>query len=169
MCQCNELKQNGLEASSPRFLPCSHFGPLNFPKIIITRIFSYLLHPVFSLSAIRISLSYKTTWVITVECADTRLPTTSPKKNISPITLVWHWSRVNSHARDKSRLCFVQITRSVFSSLLTYKWWHDDVIKWKHCSRYWPFVPGIHRSPVNSLHEGQWRGALMFSLICEVE
>ena len=25
---------------------------------------------------------------------------------------------------------------------------------------------GIHRSPVNSLHKGQWRGALMFSLIC---
>ena len=43
---------------------------------------------------------------------------------------------------------------------------HDDVIKWKHFPRFWPFVPGIHRSPVNSLHKGQWRGALMFSLIC---
>ena len=43
---------------------------------------------------------------------------------------------------------------------------HDDVIKWKHFPRYWPFVRGIHRSPVNSLHKGQWRGALMFSLIC---
>ena len=29
-----------------------------------------------------------------------------------------------------------------------------------------PFVRGIHRSPVNSDHKGQWRGALMFSLIC---
>ena len=27
------------------------------------------------------------------------------------------------------------------------------------------FVRGIHRSPVNSPHIGQWRGALMFSLI----
>ena len=26
--------------------------------------------------------------------------------------------------------------------------------------------PGIHRSLVNSPHKGQWRGALMFSLIC---
>ena len=43
---------------------------------------------------------------------------------------------------------------------------HDDVIKWKHCPRYWPFVWGIHRSPVNSPHKGQWRGALMFSFIC---
>ena len=31
---------------------------------------------------------------------------------------------------------------------------------------YWPFVRGIHWSTVNSLHKGQWCGALMFSLIC---
>ena len=43
---------------------------------------------------------------------------------------------------------------------------HDDVIKWKHFPRYWPFVRGIHRSPVNSSHKGQWRGALVFSLMC---
>ena len=43
---------------------------------------------------------------------------------------------------------------------------HDDVIKWKHFLRYWPFARGIHRPPVNSSHKGQWRGALMFSLIC---
>ena len=43
---------------------------------------------------------------------------------------------------------------------------YDDVIKWKHFPRYWPFVRGIHRSPVNSQHNGQWRGSLMFSLIC---
>ena len=43
---------------------------------------------------------------------------------------------------------------------------HDDVIKRKHFPRYWPFSRGIHRLPVNSPHKGQWRGALMFSLIC---
>ena len=43
---------------------------------------------------------------------------------------------------------------------------HDEVIKWKHFPSYWPFVRGIHRSPVNSPHKGQWRGTLMFSLIC---
>ena len=43
---------------------------------------------------------------------------------------------------------------------------HDDVIKWKHIPRNWPSVRGIHRSPVNSPRKGQWRGALMFSLIC---
>ena len=42
-------------------------------------------------------------------------------------------------------------------------WWRHQR---KHFPRYWPFVRGIHRSPVNSPHKGQWRGALMFSLIC---
>ena len=43
---------------------------------------------------------------------------------------------------------------------------HDDVIKWKHFPRYRPFVRGIHLSLVNSPHKGQWRGVLVFSLIC---
>ena len=37
------------------------------------------------------------------------------------------------------------------------------VMVWYYCC---PFVRGIHRSPVNSPHKGQWREALMFSLIC---
>ena len=48
-----------------------------------------------------------------------------------------------------------------FDSTLHISILHDDVIKWKHFPRYWPFVRGIHRSPVNSSHKGQWRGALM--------
>ena len=51
---------------------------------------------------------------------------------------------------------------------LARKWFgyeHDDVIKWKHFPRNWSFVREIHRSPVNFPHKGQWRGALMFSLI----
>ena len=43
---------------------------------------------------------------------------------------------------------------------------HDDVIKWKHFQRYFPFVRGIYWSPVDSPHKGQWRRALTFSLIC---
>ena len=42
-------------------------------------------------------------------------------------------------------------------------WWRYQMEKNPH---YWPFVRGIHRWPVNSPHKGQWRGALMFSLIC---
>ena len=32
---------------------------------------------------------------------------------------------------------------------------HDDVIKLKHFPRYWPFVQGIHQSPVNSHQHAQ--------------
>ena len=53
-----------------------------------------------------------------------------------------------------------------FSDLVAHFQVHDDVIKWKHFLRYWPFARGIHRAPVNSPHKGHWRGALMFSLIC---
>ena len=45
----------------------------------------------------------------------------------------------------------------------------DDAIKWKKIPRYWPFVWGIHQSPVDSPHKGQRRGALIFSLNKEVK
>ena len=51
----------------------------------------------------------------------------------------------------------------------TYTWTsavHDDDIKCKHFPCYCPFVRGIHRSPVDSPHKDQWRGALILSLIC---
>ena len=51
-------------------------------------------------------------------------------------------------------------------SMLTNHQWHDDVIKWKHYPRNWPFCAGNSPVPVTSPHKGQWRGALMFSLIC---
>ena len=42
---------------------------------------------------------------------------------------------------------------------------HDDLIKWKHFPPYRPFLWGIHWSPLNSPHKGQWCVALIFSLI----
>ena len=58
------------------------------------------------------------------------------------------------------------IRRYLYTEMTPGYWQHDGVIKWKHFSRYWPFVRGIHRWPVDSPHKGQWRRALMFSLIC---
>ena len=55
---------------------------------------------------------------------------------------------------------------NIISSWLTwthYVWWR---LQMETFPRYWPFVQGIHRSPVNSPHKGRWRGAFMFSLIC---
>ena len=42
-------------------------------------------------------------------------------------------------------------------------WWRHQM---ETFSCYWLLVRGIHRSTVNSLHKGQWRGALTFSFIC---
>ena len=42
-------------------------------------------------------------------------------------------------------------------------WWHHQM---ETFFTLLAFVRGIHQSPVNSPHKGQWRGALMFSLIC---
>ena len=46
----------------------------------------------------------------------------------------------------------------------------DDEPWWRHQIETFyaslAICAGIHRSPVNSPHKGQWRGALMFSLIC---
>ena len=42
---------------------------------------------------------------------------------------------------------------------------HHD-ITWQHFLCYRSFVRGIYRWPVNSRHICQWRGALIFSLIC---
>ena len=50
-----------------------------------------------------------------------------------------------------------------FDEKIVASWWRHQMEKFP---RYWPFVRGIHRSPVNSPHKGQWRGALIFSLIC---
>ena len=51
-------------------------------------------------------------------------------------------------------------TRCLFVNVQT--WWrhHMETFSALH------FPRGIHRSPVNSTHKGQWRGTLIFSLIC---
>ena len=61
---------------------------------------------------------------------------------------------------------FTWSRKATYFLFFSQKFSHDDVIKWKHFPRYWPFVRGIHRSPVNFPHKGQRRGALMFTLIC---
>ena len=81
-----------------------------------------------------------------------------------------HVSIVLKYYNDKSKFSINRDAKQSWHDIMTYNPCakcrnHDDVIKWKHFPRYWPFVWGIHLSPVNSPHKGQWRGALMFSLI----
>ena len=68
---------------------------------------------------------------------------------ICEIRIPWHFVSLHKNANYNACLPF-----------------HDDVIKWKHFPRYWPFVRGIHRPPVNSSHKSQCREAVMFYLIC---
>ena len=73
----------------------------------------------------------------------------------------WYWTEKVMFVSLLVCLCLF-----LFACLIFVGIWRRHVIKWKHFPRYRPFVRGIHRSPVNSPHKGQWRGALMFSLIC---
>ena len=68
-----------------------------------------------------------------------------------------HW---HSHFTKWGNVCFGPTCDPPSTPAL-----HDDVIKWKHFPRNWSSVRGIHWLPMNSPHKGQWRGALMFSLI----
>ena len=61
------------------------------------------------------------------------------QNNWNPLDGIWMQGYV-------SLCCYGDINFSE-SMLMTH---HDDVMKWKHFPRYWPFVQGIHRSPVNS-------------------
>ena len=83
----------------------------------------------------------------------------------------WHY------IKDMSQVCERPPCSKIRNGTLTGTRWlevgcchilnrHEDVINWKHLLRYWSIVRGIHRSPVNSPHKGQWRRALIFSLIC---
>ena len=55
---------------------------------------------------------------------------------------------------------------AALSELVVFNW----LSWWRHqmetFSAILALCAGIHWSPVNSPHKGQWRGALMFSLIC---
>ena len=89
----------------------------------------------------------------------------------SAVKSFWPHNHINFGVNLMSHVALLAITTTDIS--VTYHFiqitaihLHDHVIKWKHFQRYWPFLRGIHRSPVNSPHKGQCRGALMFSLDC---
>ena len=87
------------------------------------------------------------------------------------MTLVVHDAyKLGGRVVDGSPYFQADITMITMSTgsilLLVVLLYHDDILKWKHFPRYWPFVWGIHQTPVNSLRKGQCREALMFPLIC---
>ena len=73
------------------------------------------------------------------------------------------WAHLQNRSTDMNDL-YLMMERQAGVPLNHH--YHDDIIKWKHFPCNWPFVRGIHQPPVDSPHKGQWREALMFSLIC---
>ena len=87
-------------------------------------------------------------------------------ENLSPKTRIPQWTNFK-HVTCKYHIrCDARLSVAFPKDYSEHFCLHDDAIKWKHFRRYWPFVWGIHPSPMNSQHKGQWRGALIFSLIC---
>ena len=82
----------------------------------------------------------------------------------------WGWFILSKFAIGPGRNLCSEKSNPVMWRWMVFVWnvalLHDNVIKWKHFPRYWPFVWGIHPSPVNSPHKDQWHGTLMLSLIC---
>ena len=70
----------------------------------------------------------------------------------------WHQT-TNGAQQTKGK----HITATTGNLCYRLAWWYHQ---WNNFPHYWHFVRGIHRSPVNSPHKGQWRWTLMFSLIC---
>ena len=93
----------------------------------------------------------------------TQILLSESRKSQGP-TKIANFSKVKKNSKYIS--CMIRLQASPQCQHEMKMFSHDDVIKWKQFPRYWPFVRGIHRSPTNSPHKGQWRGALMSSLIC---
>ena len=97
-------------------------------------------------------------------CHDITTSTILFETAVTPLLSYWNYSLVLSPQYHSDYMIIYHHYYFFYHMAITPS--HDDVIKWKHFPRYWPFVRGIHRSPVNSPHKGHWRGALIFSLIC---
>ena len=76
-----------------------------------------------------------------------------------PITMLL----IGRHGQSRAQRALVGGCSGFYSSDLDTAV-HPGICETELFLRYWPFVRGIHRSPVNSTHNGQWRGTLMFSL-----
>ena len=99
---------------------------------------------------------------------------TANDKNVFKIAWIFNGIPLKIHVSMKALICIGNPPGGRFWLLVrnnnSLKWcdvssvYHDDVIKWTFFPRYWPFVRGIHWSPIDSPYKDQWPGSLMFSL-----
>ena len=89
---------------------------------------------------------------------------------VGPGYLCWHHANLSivSIAKQSSYWSCFSCANHWFEAISDR--WFIFLTWWRHqmetFSALLAIVRGIHRSLVNSPHKGQWRGALMFSLIC---
>ena len=76
------------------------------------------------------------------------------------------YSQIDAARTPRVAFCVIKVISFIFRCVLGTVRIKFKSHARKHFPRYWPFVRGIPRSPVNSPHKGQWRGALMFYLVC---
>ena len=99
-------------------------------------------------------------------------PSRADRTHLGPMLAPWTLlsGYISKHYTIYADLCQAHVSRvgtnNYIPQTLRYLLLHDDVIKWKHFQRHWPFVRGIHQSWGISSFKGQWLGALMFSLTC---
>ena len=135
--------------SMSRHIICTQYG-LVLPSCMIHRSHDNIVHAQQQISCHPSATRNSSRW-----CLHTETNGIAPRTDmicVLTITRIHNWYHLSTAAKGVCKYG-------------TFCPKHDDVIKWKHFPRDWPFARGIH-PPVNSPHKGQWRGALMFSLIC---
>ena len=76
-----------------------------------------------------------------------------------------HWFCHNQQIWNRSSTTLISILiRRLISNCIHSPWWRHQMETFSALLAL--CVWGIHRSPVISAHNGQWRGALMFFFIC---
>ena len=75
----------------------------------------------------------------------------------------WIWNRLGAdYPANAKTVKWYWVYYGMWAQWRPYPWWRHQMETFSALLAIW----GIHRFPVNSPHKGQWRGALMFSLIC---
>ena len=99
-------------------------------------------------------------------------PAGADRTQVGPMLATWTllsgtYSGHNNIVSDLENrvLWFLVINRYVITHTAHFSWWRHQMETFSMLLAL-PFVRVIHRSSVVSPHKGQWRGALMFSLVC---
>ena len=135
---------------------------------VLPIIFPYIFDSIFLYQVLSTVIFYK-------RCIDSSILNKTPEliqysdkviyQNVSQ--MLWHEMHVNTFpdAQKSSKHVGSSIFEQQVSPLQNLRSW------WRHQMETFSAslalcAEGIRRSPVNSPHKGQWRGALVFSLIC---